>query len=134
MPAGILEYGVLYYFEEGPSREQIYDAGRLGQSYPIGIQFVLRGQGRDWIGTAKASVEGVHQKGPDRTRLFIFGRLCTSHDYQNNPHTDIWHKAFFLAQCRLTCRSHGRILLAERSFFDNPLKQFGTFEESIAEL
>lgn len=134
MPAGQLDYGVLYYFEEGPSRERIFDSVRLGQAYPIDISFLFLGERRDWIGPAKALVEGVHQKGPDPSRLFLFGRLNTTHDYRDNPHTEIWHKGFFFAQCRLTGASRGRILLAKRSFFENPLKQFGRFEESIDEI
>ena len=134
MPAYKLEYGVLYYFEDGPTREHIFDCVRLGQQRPFHIKFTFRGEGRDWIGPATAKVEGIHQKGSDDSRLLLFGRLDTKHNHKNESVAEIWQKAFFIAQCRLACRSHGRILLADRSFFDNPLKQFGNFEDMVPDL
>ena len=134
MPAGRLEYGVLYYIEEGPTREHIYDCVRLGHSKDFVMKFTFRGKGRDWIGSAKAHVEGIHQRGNDSARAFIMGRLATTHDYQNQPHDEIWHKAFFFAQYVFASRGYGRILLGERSFLESPLKRFKPFEEIIEDL
>lgn len=135
MPANNLEYGILYYFDRGPSREDIFDGARLGHSGHFPISLELRGEYRDWIGSAKAFVQGIHQYGNDSGRLFVLGRLNTTHDYQNLPHDEIWHKAFFFAHCLLhPGGSRGRILFGDHSFLESPLKQFGPVKEYLAEI
>jgi len=133
MPAYMIEYGVVYYVEKGPSRDRIFDSARLGLDCGIGIDITLRGNPDDWIGPAAAKVQGVHQYGSDDTKLFVYGRLHTLTDLENKPLPEIWYKAFFFAELELTCWSCGPILFGERSFMESPLKPFKPFAAHLTD-
>lgn len=135
MPHGQLEYGVLYHIEQGPSRERIFDAARLGgMDSPIGrINFEFRGNYRDYIGPAIALVDGVHRL--PNNMLFIWGKLPKQPEglHGSMKLDEIWNRAFYFTQYNLNTHK-GRIVLSQRSLLENPIKHFGDYQEAEDEL
>ena len=134
MPHRQIEYGVLYYIAQGPSREAIYDCARLGQQTGLMTQFELRGEHRDFIlSRVLITVQGADRVGKSRNMLFFRGQLAMHRDSGGTPLDDIWSKAFYFAEYNHWTLK-GRILLAPQSFLESPLKQFGPYKDVEDEL
>lgn len=123
----------LYNFQDGTNLQRMFDNLRLGDRYlksalvAINIFGIPIGMAHsECLGCAWVKVEGIHQRGDDGQKWFIFGRFRNDQAPKGVFATEgkIWSHAFFLATHDSWSTSFGLLEISRESYFVSPLRKY----------